>query len=167
MKKFCKRKEEFSFIFLYTNFIAISAELYYKDNVSAIIGPGCSGALDAVAFMGSKWNLPIITGEGAAGRFSYKQDYPTLVRLAYCQCALRRVFGSVFNYFNWSTVTIFTDIYNEFSSEMANTLNSGLRRMKIYPYREEFDSRQYQDDIERYKNLLRVASEKSRGKSNK
>ncbi|CAD5112906.1 DgyrCDS2113 [Dimorphilus gyrociliatus] len=141
---------------------AISAELYYKQNVSAIIGPGCSGALDSVAFMGSKWNLPIITGEGAAGRFSFKQDYPTLVRLAYCQCALRRVFGSVFNYFNWTTVTIFTDVYNEFSKEMANTLNSGLRRMQIYPYTEDFDSRNFKDDIEKYKKLLKDASEKSR-----
>ncbi|CAD5118083.1 DgyrCDS6821 [Dimorphilus gyrociliatus] len=141
---------------------AISAELYYKENVSAIFGPGCSGALDAVAFMAANWNLPIITGEGAAGRFSYKENYPTLVRLAYCQCALRRVFGSIFKYFNWSSITIFTDVSNEFYTEMSDTLNDGLRRMKVYPYTEDFDSRHYQDDHGKYEKLLKDASERSR-----
>lgn len=114
--------------------------------------------------MAANWNLPIITGEGAAGRFNYKENYPTLVRLAYCQCALRRVFGSIFKYFNWTTMTIFTDVSNEFFNEMANTLNDGLRRMGIYPYTEDFDSRHFQNDNKKYMKLLKNASERSRSK---
>ncbi|CAD5112905.1 DgyrCDS2112 [Dimorphilus gyrociliatus] len=141
---------------------AIAAELYYKENVSAIIGPGCSGAMDAVGFMGAVWNLPIISGESAAKRFSHKENYPTLVRMAYCQCALRRVFGSVLNYFNWTELSLFVDESNEFSSEMANSLDHGLREMEIYPNKVLFDSRNFKEDLNRYKKILMEARKRSR-----
>lgn len=141
---------------------AIAAELYYKENVSAIIGPGCSGAMDAVAFMASVWNLPILTGESAAKRFSHKENYPTLVRMAYCQCALRRVFGSVLNYFNWTQLSLFIDESNEFSAEMANSLDHGLREMMIFPNKILFDSRDFKKDLDRYKKVLMEARKRSR-----
>lgn len=41
-----------------------AADLYFKKNVIAFIGPACAFALEPVAKLASYWNVPIITGIG-------------------------------------------------------------------------------------------------------
>ncbi len=40
----------------------LASDLFYRDKVIALIGPGCTVALDPVARMAAYWNIPVITG---------------------------------------------------------------------------------------------------------
>ncbi|GAB6027920.1 hypothetical protein CHUAL_002135 [Chamberlinius hualienensis] len=61
---------------------AIAAEEYYKNNVTAFLGPACSYALDPVGRMAATWNLPVYTTGGIGITFNNKEDFPTLTRMA-------------------------------------------------------------------------------------
>ena len=47
----------------YISSSGLASELFYRDNVTAFVGPGCTEALDHVARLAGYWNRPIITGE--------------------------------------------------------------------------------------------------------
>ncbi|XP_021340700.1 atrial natriuretic peptide receptor 1-like [Mizuhopecten yessoensis] len=110
------------------------ADLYYRYNIDALLGPACPYALDPVARLANYWNIPVITGLGDGGMFKNKTSYPTLTRLAYCQCRLRKVLGSVFEEFHWTDVAIVYDINDVHSEVLGSTLKVGLQKQKIYPY---------------------------------
>ena len=42
---------------------ALAAELYHKEGVIGLVGPGCTYALDPVARLAAYWNIPIVTGK--------------------------------------------------------------------------------------------------------
>uniref|UniRef100_A0A8D9EWT4 Atrial natriuretic peptide receptor 1 n=1 Tax=Cacopsylla melanoneura TaxID=428564 RepID=A0A8D9EWT4_9HEMI len=42
----------------------LAADMFFKDNVIAFVGPACAFALDPVARLAAYWNRPIITGMG-------------------------------------------------------------------------------------------------------
>lgn len=42
----------------------LAADMHFKDNVIAFIGPACAFALEPVARLADYWNTPIITGMG-------------------------------------------------------------------------------------------------------
>ena len=48
-----------TFMFL---FVAVAADMYYNEHVVALIGPGCTYALDPVGRLAAYWNIPLITG---------------------------------------------------------------------------------------------------------
>ena len=48
---------------MYDFSIGVAADLYYRENIIALIGPACAYALDGVARMAAFWNIPIITGK--------------------------------------------------------------------------------------------------------
>ncbi|XP_033751983.1 atrial natriuretic peptide receptor 1-like [Pecten maximus] len=110
------------------------ADLYYRHDIVALIGPACPYALDPVARLANYWNIPVITGLGDGGIFKNKTDYPTLTRLAYCQCRLRKVLGSVFEEFHWTDVAIVYDINDVHSDVLGSTLKVGLQKQNIFPY---------------------------------
>ena len=41
----------------------IAADLFYTEDVVALVGPACTYALDGVARLAGFWNIPIITGK--------------------------------------------------------------------------------------------------------
>lgn len=61
----------------------IAAELYYRRNVNAFIGPICTKALDAVARLASYWNLPLMTAGGVGVEFSNKKTFKSLTRISF------------------------------------------------------------------------------------
>ena len=73
-------------------------------------------------------------GHGDAGLFLNKTDYPTLTRLAYCQCRIRRVLYSVFVEFGWKNIAIIYDLNNYHTDVLATTLRNGLQTHNIFPY---------------------------------
>lgn len=73
-------------------------------------------------------------GFGDSGRFKNKTDFPTLTRMAYCQCRLRKVLGSVFAQFNWSTIVIISDLEDEFAKILGETLEVGLKIGGLLPF---------------------------------
>ncbi|ELT92328.1 hypothetical protein CAPTEDRAFT_22212, partial [Capitella teleta] len=112
----------------------IAAEMYFRREVDAFLGPGCADALDPVGRLASYWNVPVITGSsilrhrsvGDAGRFKFKENFPTLTRLAYCQCRLRKVFGSILRQFNWTDLSLIYDTNDDYPRSLGDTLVTGL-----------------------------------------
>ena len=50
----------------------LAADMHFKDDVIAFIGPACAFALEPVARLADYWNTPIITGMGDQVRqFNY------------------------------------------------------------------------------------------------
>ena len=42
----------------------LAADMHFRDNVIAFVGPACAFALEPVARLAAYWNSPIITGMG-------------------------------------------------------------------------------------------------------
>lgn len=42
----------------------LAADMHFRDDVIAFIGPACAFALEPVARLAAYWNIPIITGMG-------------------------------------------------------------------------------------------------------
>ena len=60
--------------------------------------------------------ITYLKGLGDGGEFKNKTDYPTMTRFAYCQCRLRKVFGSVFKHFEWTDIVIIYDADDSYRS---------------------------------------------------
>lgn len=51
--------------------VFFSADLHFKYDVIAFIGPACAFALEGVARLAAYWNTPIITGELQVNKLKY------------------------------------------------------------------------------------------------
>ncbi|XP_061384289.1 receptor-type guanylate cyclase gcy-28 [Danaus plexippus] len=147
----------------------LAADMHFKDDVIAFVGPACAFALEPVARLAAYWNTPIITGMGdqppSEGElaapasvvsrmhrlvnlrkgtrpqtlFNDKQKYPTLTRMSYCQCRLPRVFTSIFERFGWSHVALLLDKSDLFSLTVGKSLEWGLRKEGVLKAIRELD----------------------------
>ncbi|XP_046602850.1 atrial natriuretic peptide receptor 1 [Neodiprion virginianus] len=158
----------------------LAADMHFRDNVIAFIGPACAFALEPVARLAAYWNSPIITGMGdqppsegelsvtsgilgrlhkwrneTSGIFKDKSKYPTLTRMSYCQCRLRLVFSSIFKEFGWSHVALILDRSDLFSLTVGKNLEYGLRKEGLLKFVRELDGN---SDEEPYHLYLRDAS---------
>ncbi|XP_071625665.1 atrial natriuretic peptide receptor 1 isoform X2 [Temnothorax longispinosus] len=158
----------------------LAADMHFRDNVIAFVGPACAFALEPVARLAAYWNSPIITGMGdqppsegelsvtsgilgrihkwkneTSGIFKDKSKYPTLTRMSYCQCRLRLVFASVFKEFGWSHVALILDRSDLFSLTVGKNLEYGLRKNGLLKFVRELDGN---SEDESYHLYLRDAS---------
>uniref|UniRef100_A0A8D8TCN0 Guanylate cyclase n=3 Tax=Cacopsylla melanoneura TaxID=428564 RepID=A0A8D8TCN0_9HEMI len=159
----------------------LAADMFFKDNVIAFVGPACAFALDPVARLAAYWNRPIITGMGDqppsegqlsvtsgilgrlqkwkndsnSGIFKDKSEYPTLTRMSYCQCRLKIVFSSIFNEFGWKHVALILDRSDLFSLIVGKNLESGLKKNGLLSFVRELDGN---DDDWKCDQLLKDAS---------
>lgn len=136
--------------------LGYASQLYHYNKTIAFFGPACALALDPTGRLASFWSIPIITGLGDKGIFKFKHNYPTLTRLSYCQCRLRKVFGSTFEHFSWTHIAVLYDRDDEYSNSVGKTLDHGLRLGGINPYVLEFNH------DTNYSELLMTASERAR-----
>ena len=83
-----------------------------------------------------------------------------MTRFAYCQCRLRKVFGSVFKRFDWHNIVVIYDVNDAHSDVLGETLKVGLQKGGIYPYMIQYYSKKGTD----VKMLLRVAAANARGR---
>ncbi|XP_068620544.1 atrial natriuretic peptide receptor 1 [Battus philenor] len=145
----------------------LAADMHFKDDVIAFVGPACAFALEPVARLAAYWNTPIITGmgdqppsegelaapasvvsrmhrlrnlrKGTQTLFNDKGKYPTLTRMSYCQCRLPRVFTSVFDRFGWAHVALLLDKSDLFSLTVGKSLEWGLRKEGVLKAVRELD----------------------------
>ncbi|KAJ0173980.1 hypothetical protein K1T71_010126 [Dendrolimus kikuchii] len=147
----------------------LAADMHFKDDVIAFVGPACAFALEPVARLAAYWNTPIITGMGdqppSEGElaapasvvsrmhrlrnlrkgtrpqtlFNDKGKYPTLTRMSYCQCRLPHVFTSVFERFGWTHVALLLDKSDLFSLTVGKSLEWGLRKQGVLKAVRELD----------------------------
>ncbi|XP_063399957.1 atrial natriuretic peptide receptor 1-like [Mytilus trossulus] len=137
----------------------IVADLVKDHAIIGLIGPACAYALDPTAKLANYWNIPIVTGFGDGGLFKNKTEYPTLTRLAYCQCRLRKVFGSIFIEFKWTNIAIIYDINDLHSRVLGTTLQTGLQKQQIFPKMFRYYGNQntsYKDILLQVKKVSRV-----------
>ncbi|CAD7076674.1 unnamed protein product [Hermetia illucens] len=132
----------------------LAADMHFRDDVIAFIGPACAFALEPVARLAAYWNTPIITGMGDQGMFKDKSKYPTLTRMSYCQCRLKLVFASVFRQFNWKHVALLLDRSDLFSLTVGKNLEYGLKEEGLLSFVRELNG----NEEEPYDNYLRDAS---------
>ncbi|XP_055376635.1 atrial natriuretic peptide receptor 1 isoform X2 [Condylostylus longicornis] len=157
----------------------LAADMHFKDDVIAFIGPACAFALEPVARLAAYWNTPIITGMGDqppteddltvtsgilgkihkwknedTGMFKDKTRYPTLTRMSYCQCRLKLVFASIFRQFNWKHIALLIDRSDLFSLTVGKNLEYGLRQEGLLSFVRELNGNE--DEI--YENYLTDAS---------
>ncbi|KAJ8957697.1 hypothetical protein NQ318_017589 [Aromia moschata] len=57
-----------------------------------------------------------------------KSKYPTLTRMSYCQCRLKKVFSSIFKQFRWKHIALILDRSDLFSVTVGKILEDGLKR---------------------------------------
>ncbi|XP_049309538.1 atrial natriuretic peptide receptor 1 [Bactrocera dorsalis] len=157
----------------------LAADMHFKDDVIAFIGPACAFALEPVARLAAYWNSPIITGMGdqppsddeltvtsgilgkihkwkneSTGMFKDKSKYPTLTRMSYCQCRLKLVFASIFRQFKWKHVALIIDRSDLFSLTVGKNLEYGLRQEGLLSFVRELNG----NEQEPYENYLKDAS---------
>ncbi|CAH1786477.1 unnamed protein product [Owenia fusiformis] len=78
--------------------------------------------------------------------------------MAYCQCRLRKVFGSVFSQFNWTDISIIYDRDDIHAMTTGQTLDVGLQKGGIEPYMIQYRGGSDPD----YSSILEEASRHSR-----
>ncbi|XP_052896080.1 atrial natriuretic peptide receptor 1 [Anopheles moucheti] len=153
----------------------LAADLHFKNNVIAFIGPACAFALEPVAQLADYWNTPIITGMGdqppsegelsvtsgilgrlsnrwkndSSGMFKDKSRYQTLTRMSYCQCRLKLVFSSIFRQFGWRHIALIIDRSDLFSLTVGKNLEYGLKDEELLKFVRELDGNE-EEDIDAY-----------------
>ncbi|EDS26635.1 conserved hypothetical protein [Culex quinquefasciatus] len=153
----------------------LAADMHFKDNVIAFIGPACAFALEPVARLADYWNTPIITGMGdqppsegelsvtsgilgrlsnkwkneSTGIFKDKSKYQTLTRMSYCQCRLKLVFSSIFKQFGWKHVGLLLDRSDLFSLTVGKNLEYGLKEEDVLTFMRELDGND-EEDLDNY-----------------
>ncbi|KAJ3648141.1 hypothetical protein Zmor_019964 [Zophobas morio] len=158
----------------------LAADMHFKSDVIAFVGPACLFALEPVARLAAYWNTPIITGMGdqpptegelsvtsgilgrlqkwnksdSAGILKDKSKYPTLTRMSYCQCRLKSVFSSIFKQFGWRHIALILDRSDLFSLTAGKNLEHGLKKQGLLTFMRELDG----NDNESIDNYLRDAS---------
>ncbi|XP_049817184.1 atrial natriuretic peptide receptor 1 [Aethina tumida] len=159
----------------------LSADMHFLSDVIAFVGPACLFALEPVARLAAYWNTPIITGmgdqppfegelavpsgilgrlhqkwkkSGSAGILKDKSNYPTLTRMSYCQCRLKKVFSSIFNQFEWKHIALILDRSDLFSLTVGKNLEHGLKKEGLLAFVRELDG----NDNDSIDNYLRDAS---------
>ncbi len=99
-------------------------------------------------------------GLGDSGRFKDKTDFPTLTRFSYCQCRMRKVFGSIFRQFDWTAITVVMDRDDEHALIVGETLDVGLQKGGFLPNIIKY----YGQSKPNMSAILQDASKVSRGK---
>ncbi|XP_063427616.1 atrial natriuretic peptide receptor 3-like [Mytilus trossulus] len=103
-------------------FGAIAADVYYNDNIDVFIGPGCSFGVDVIGRLAASWNLPVITPVGTNAVLEDKNNFPTLTRLSYNMNTISKMYLSIFSRYNWTDVTIITDVTKSFFRIVKDSL---------------------------------------------
>nr|XP_029730687.1 atrial natriuretic peptide receptor 1-like isoform X2 [Aedes albopictus] len=153
----------------------LAADMHFKNNVVAFIGPACAFALEPVARLADYWNTPIITGMGdqppsegelsvtsgilgrlsnkwkneSTGIFKDKSKYQTLTRMSYCQCRLKLVFSSIFHTFDWRHIALILDRSDLFSLTVGKNLEYGLKEEDLLTCVRELDGND-EEDLDNY-----------------
>jgi guanylate cyclase len=83
--------------------------MYHVEGVRAFIGPYCNTELDAVAKMGTFWNIPVISYMPTATALSDRSIYKTLARISSKNTnSIAHAIVRLVQHFKWTKVAIVT-----------------------------------------------------------
>ncbi|CAG9531282.1 unnamed protein product [Cercopithifilaria johnstoni] len=106
----------------------VAAEMFYKQEIRAFIGPRCASELDVVAKMANFWNTPVISYAATNGLID-RTAYGTLARVSFTNMnSIAEAVAALLVHYKWSKVAIATN------TEGANrilTLEQVLKRQQI------------------------------------
>ncbi|EJW79204.1 hypothetical protein WUBG_09886, partial [Wuchereria bancrofti] len=87
----------------------VAAEMYYKQEIRAFIGPHCSSELDVVAKMATFWNIPVISYTATNGLID-KTIYRTLARVSFTNInSIAEAVAAILTHYKWFKVAIVTN----------------------------------------------------------
>ncbi|CAK9291116.1 unnamed protein product [Gordionus sp. m RMFG-2023] len=85
-----------------------ASKVYYTYNVTAFLGPVCYSEFYAIAFLASRWRIPLITPFGP--NFNNPDVWPTTMRTGVSVLGIVSVYIAVLNYFNWTDYFMIYDL---------------------------------------------------------
>ncbi|EFO23835.2 RGC/RGC protein kinase [Loa loa] len=107
---------------------AVAAEMFYKQEIRAFIGPYCSSELDVVAKMASFWNVPVISYAATSGLID-KTIHRTLARVSFTNMnSIAEAVAALLAHYKWFKVAIAT---NTGAIDRVLILEQVLKRRQI------------------------------------
>uniref|UniRef100_A0A915PCN9 Guanylate cyclase n=1 Tax=Setaria digitata TaxID=48799 RepID=A0A915PCN9_9BILA len=107
---------------------AVAAEMFYKEEIRAFIGPYCSSELDVVAKMATFWNTPVISYTATNGLID-KTIYRTLARVSFTNVnSIAEAVAALLAHYKWLKVAIVT---NTGAADRVSTLEDVLKRRQV------------------------------------
>ncbi|XP_060570066.1 atrial natriuretic peptide receptor 1-like [Ruditapes philippinarum] len=138
------------------------SELYYEDNVKAVIGPACSGTIIAAGRLAQYLKLPMVTGLGdLVVRDPMDNDmYESLTILSYNLRKLSNSISAIMQEYKWKNTAIIYDLTYVFFDLAASNLVYDFRLSSTVarPYDVPF----IPDKVSDYGDLLVEASAHAR-----
>uniref|UniRef100_A0AC34QKF2 Guanylate cyclase n=1 Tax=Panagrolaimus sp. JU765 TaxID=591449 RepID=A0AC34QKF2_9BILA len=90
--------------------VAVAAQMFHVDQVRAFIGPYCNAELDAVAKMGSFWNIPVISYMPTTTALSDRTIYKTLARISSKNTnSIAKAVVKLVEHYHWKRIAIVTN----------------------------------------------------------
>uniref|UniRef100_A0AC34EZM4 Guanylate cyclase n=1 Tax=Panagrolaimus sp. ES5 TaxID=591445 RepID=A0AC34EZM4_9BILA len=90
--------------------VAVAAQMYHVEQVRAFIGPYCNAELDAVAKMGSFWNIPVISYMATTTTLSDRTIYKTLARISSKNTnSIAKAVVKLLEHYSWKRIAVVTN----------------------------------------------------------
>uniref|UniRef100_A0AC35GUX1 Guanylate cyclase n=1 Tax=Panagrolaimus sp. PS1159 TaxID=55785 RepID=A0AC35GUX1_9BILA len=90
--------------------VAVAAQMYHVDQVRAFIGPYCNAELDAVAKMGSFWNIPVISYMATTTAVTDRTIYKTLARISSKNTnSIAKAVVKLLEHYGWKRIAVVTN----------------------------------------------------------
>lgn len=103
--------------------------LVQEEGVDAIIGPACGTACEAVGYLASAWNIPVVSYACGSLALSDKVIFSTFMRTTMALPLVAYTFENILNGNDWATVGILHDTYYVFYQMVIDYME------EIYPDR--------------------------------
>uniref|UniRef100_A0A914DTM9 Guanylate cyclase n=1 Tax=Acrobeloides nanus TaxID=290746 RepID=A0A914DTM9_9BILA len=90
--------------------VAVAAQMYHQEQIRCFIGPYCNTELEAVAKMGSFWNIPVISYMATTTALADRSIYKTLARISSKNTnSIARATVKLLQHYNWQRIAIVTN----------------------------------------------------------
>ncbi|XP_052681377.1 atrial natriuretic peptide receptor 1-like [Crassostrea angulata] len=106
----------------------IAAEMHHLKNITAIIGPTCSVAMEFIGRMAAEWNIPVFATSGAYEVLDDKTIFKTLTRLVNNYNQLAQFYVEMFSYFNWTDVSVLYEGEGKRLKQTVYNVNTGFAK---------------------------------------
>ncbi|TMS39014.1 hypothetical protein L596_005614 [Steinernema carpocapsae] len=111
--------------------VAVAAEMYHVQKVRAFIGPYCNAELDAVAKMGTFWDIPVISYMSSSNNLNDRMIYKTLARISSKNTnSIARAVAGLMQHYKWRKVAIATNT-GQVAFERVQVFEEELRHAGI------------------------------------
>ncbi|KAK0400351.1 hypothetical protein QR680_003461 [Steinernema hermaphroditum] len=111
--------------------VAMAAEMYHVQKVRAFLGPYCNSELEAVAKMGTFWDIPVISYMSSTSNLQDRNIYKTLSRISSKNTnSIAKAVVGLLQHYKWKKVAIATN-NGQIAFERVQVFEEELRHSGI------------------------------------